>query len=64
MCARTIELPPPYKFVERNDPTEGLAGKYVKLYDFFDWPMEVRWKTSHSPLHIFTRSNTSLLVTE
>ena len=45
--------------LERNDITEGLAGKYVELYDFFDRPMEVRWKVSHSPSASSTRSSVS-----
>ena len=41
--------------LERNDITEELAGKYVELYDFFDRPMEVRWKGLALPFRVFNK---------
>ena len=41
--------------LERNDITEGLTGKYVELYDFFDRPMEVRWKGLALPFRVFNK---------
>ena len=41
--------------LERNDITEGLAGKYVELYDFFDRPMEVRWKGLALAFRVFNK---------
>ena len=41
--------------LERNEITEELAGKYVELYDFFDRPMEVRWKGLPLPFRVFNK---------
>ncbi len=41
--------------LERNNITEELAGKYVELYDFFDRPMEVRWKGVLLPCRVFNK---------
>jgi transposase len=41
--------------LERNEVTEELAGKYVELYDFFDRPLEVRWKDVALPYRVFSK---------
>ena len=41
--------------LERNEVTEELAGKYVELYDFFDRPLEVRWKGVSLPYRVFSK---------
>jgi len=41
--------------LERNEVTEELAGKYVELYDFFDRPLEVRWKGVALPYRVFSK---------
>ena len=41
--------------LERSEVAEGLAGKYVELYDFFDRPMEVRWKGISLPYRAFNK---------
>ena len=41
--------------LERSEITEELAGKYVELYDFFDRPMEVRWKGLALPFRLFNK---------
>ncbi len=40
--------------LERSEIAEGLAGKYVELYDFFD-RMEVRWKGVSLPYRVFNK---------
>src|SRR5579875_1838462 len=41
--------------LERNEVTEELARKYVELYDFFDRPLEVRWKGVALPYRVFSK---------
>lgn len=41
--------------LDRNEVTEELAGKYVELYDFFDRPLEVRWKGVALPYRVFRK---------
>ena len=41
--------------LEQTDLSKGLAGKYVELYDFFDRPLEVRWKGVALPYRIFSK---------
>ena len=35
--------------------SEELAGEYVELYDFFDRPLEVRWKGVLLPYRVFSK---------
>ncbi len=41
--------------LEQTELSKGLARKYVELYDFFDRPMEVRWKGVLLPYRIFRK---------
>jgi hypothetical protein len=41
--------------LDRNDISESLAGKYVELYDYFDRPLEVRWKGVSLPYCVFSK---------
>ena len=41
--------------LERNEVAEELAGKYVELYDFFDRPLEIRWKGVALPYRVFSK---------
>ncbi|HEX3435917.1 MAG TPA: ISNCY family transposase [Pseudacidobacterium sp.] len=41
--------------LDRNDISESLAGKYVELYDYFDRPLEVRWKGVSLPYRVFSK---------
>ena len=41
--------------LERSELSEGLAGKYVELYDFSDRMLEVRWKGHSLPYRVFNK---------
>jgi hypothetical protein len=41
--------------LERGEISEGLAGKYVELYDFPDGRLEVRWKGQSLPYRVFSK---------
>jgi hypothetical protein len=41
--------------LERGEVSEGLAGKYVELYDFPDGRLEVRWKGQSLPYRVFSK---------
>src|ERR1700737_562168 len=41
--------------LDRNELSEKLAGQYVELYDFYDRPIEVRWKGHSLPYRIFSK---------
>ena len=41
--------------LERGEVSEGLAGKYVELYDFPDGHLEVRWKGQPLPYRVFSK---------
>ena len=41
--------------LEQTDISKGLAGKYVEVYDFFDRPLEVRWKGMLLPFRAFSK---------
>ena len=41
--------------LERGEVSEGLAGKYVDLYDFPDGRLEVRWKGHSLPYRVFSK---------
>ena len=41
--------------LERSEVSEELAGEYVELYDFFDRPLEVRWKGMLLPYRVFSK---------
>ena len=41
--------------LEQTEISKGLVGRYVELYDFFDRPLEVRWKGVALPYRIFSK---------
>jgi len=41
--------------LERGEVSEGLAGKYVDLYDYPDGRLEVRWKGHSLPYRVFSK---------
>ena len=41
--------------LEQTELAKGLAGQYVELYDFFDRPLEVRWKGKLLPYRTFRK---------
>ncbi len=41
--------------LERSELADDLAGQYVKVYDFSDQPLEVRWKGRSLPYRIFSK---------
>jgi transposase len=41
--------------LERGEISEGLAGKYVDLYDYPDGRLEVRWKGHSLPYRVFSK---------
>jgi hypothetical protein len=41
--------------LERNDVTEGTAGRHVEIYDFADGRMEVRWRGVSLPYVTFDK---------
>jgi len=41
--------------LERGEVSEGLAGKYVDLYDYPDGRLEVRWKGQSLPYRVFSK---------
>lgn len=41
--------------LERSEVSEELAGEYVELFDFFDRPLEVRWKGVLLPYRVFSK---------
>jgi hypothetical protein len=41
--------------LERSELADKLAGQYVDVYDFADWPLEVRWKGHSLPYRVFSK---------
>ena len=41
--------------LEQTELSKGLASRYVELYDFFDRPLEVRWKGVLLPYRVFSK---------
>lgn len=41
--------------LEQTDVTKSLGGHYIEVYDFFDRPLEVRWKGHLLPYRIFDK---------
>jgi hypothetical protein len=41
--------------LERKEVSEELAGKYVELYDFPYYPLEVRWMSVALPYRVFSK---------
>jgi hypothetical protein len=41
--------------LEQTELSKGLVSRYVELYDFFDRPLEVRWKGILLPYRVFSK---------
>jgi hypothetical protein len=41
--------------LEQTDVAKGLEGQYVELFDFWDRPLEVRWRGHLLPYHVFNK---------